>query len=203
MTSVPVFIQPNSEQDCLLGSNVLPALGISVVRANGHPLIASPIRLEENETLSVNLVQATTLPGLNGCFAKAKVGIEGLGEACLLFEPDHKTLGDSGVSAFETLVSVDSSGYAVIPLHNYQGNCVTLSEGSPLGLVRQCEISESSQLPVREVPDYEHGIEALVGVVSEDPHRFEKLVELLSISPGKLSLDQMQELRSLLHDYIF
>ena len=42
------------------------------------------------------LVQATTLPGLNGCFAKAKVGIEGLGEACLLFEPDHKTLGDSG-----------------------------------------------------------------------------------------------------------
>ena len=71
------------------------------------------------------LVQATTLPGLNGCFAKAKVGIEGLGEACLLFEPDHKTLGDSGVSVFESLVSVDSSGYAVIPLHNYQGNCVT------------------------------------------------------------------------------
>ena len=56
-------------------------------------------------------------------------------------------------------------------------------------------------MPVREVPDYEHGIEALVGVVSEDPHRFEKLIELLSISPGKLSLDQMQELRSLLHDY--
>ena len=51
VTSVPVFIQPNSEQDCLLGSYVLPALGISVVRANGHPLIASPNRLGENETL--------------------------------------------------------------------------------------------------------------------------------------------------------
>ena len=25
VTSVPVFIQPDSEQDCLLGSNVLPA----------------------------------------------------------------------------------------------------------------------------------------------------------------------------------
>ena len=38
-TSVPAFIKPDSEQECLLGSNVLPALGISVVRANGQPLV--------------------------------------------------------------------------------------------------------------------------------------------------------------------
>ena len=30
-TTVPVFVQPDSEQECLLGSNVLPALGISIV----------------------------------------------------------------------------------------------------------------------------------------------------------------------------
>ena len=128
VTSVPVFIQPDSEQDCLLGSNVLPALGISVVRANGHPLIASSKVLGQNETVGVNLVQATTLPGLNGCFAKAKIDMTGLEDACLLFEPDHKALGDSGVSAFESLISVDSNGYAVVPIHNYQGNCVTLKE---------------------------------------------------------------------------
>ena len=101
MTSVPVFIQPDSEQDCLLGSNVLPALGISVVRANGHPLIASSKVLGQNETVGVNLVQATTLPGLNGCFAKAKIDMTGLEDACLLFEPDHKALGDSGVIVYK------------------------------------------------------------------------------------------------------
>ena len=182
VTSVPVFIQPDSEQDCLLGSNVLPALGISVVRANGHLLIASSKVLGQNETVGVNLVQATTLPGLNGCFAKVKIDMTGLEDACLLFEPDHKALGDSGVSAFESLISVDSNGYAVVPIHNYQGNCVTLNEGSPLGLVRRCETSGCSQLPVRDVPDYEHGSGALVGAVSEDIDRFEKLVEVLGIS---------------------
>ena len=39
-----------------------------------------------------------------------------------------------------------------------------------------------------------------MGTVSEDIVRFEKLVEVLGISPGKLSPDQMQELKSLLHD---
>ena len=38
-TTVPAFVQPDSEQECRLGSNVLPALGISVLRANGQPLI--------------------------------------------------------------------------------------------------------------------------------------------------------------------
>ena len=45
VTSVPIFIQPDSEQDCLLGSNVLPALGISVVRVTGEPMIASQMVL--------------------------------------------------------------------------------------------------------------------------------------------------------------
>ena len=32
-------MQPDSEQQCLLGMNVLPALGLSIRRANGEPLI--------------------------------------------------------------------------------------------------------------------------------------------------------------------
>ena len=36
---VPVFVQPFSEQECLLGMNVLPALGLVITRANGEPLI--------------------------------------------------------------------------------------------------------------------------------------------------------------------
>lgn len=37
----PVFVQPDSEQKCLLGSNVLHAMGITVTRANGEPLTAA------------------------------------------------------------------------------------------------------------------------------------------------------------------
>ena len=34
----PVFIQPHSEQDCLLGSNVLGPLGVTVRRASGETI---------------------------------------------------------------------------------------------------------------------------------------------------------------------
>ena len=199
VTSVPVFT--GSEQDCLFGSNALPALGISVVRTNGQPLVASSKVMGENETKSVNLVQTTTLPGLNGYFAKAKVDIAEVEGACLLFEPDHKALDGSGISAFESLISVDRDGYAIIPLHNYQGNCVTLNEGSLLGLVRRCEGPDCGQSQVLGSHGYECGGGALVGAVSEDTGHFEKLVEVLGISTDKLSPDQMLGLMGLLGEY--
>ena len=64
MTFVPVFIQPGSEQNCLLRSNVLPSLGVSVLRTNGQPLMVFLKTPGECGTAGVNLVQATTLPGL-------------------------------------------------------------------------------------------------------------------------------------------
>ena len=36
---IPVFVQPFSEQECLLGMNGFPALGLVIIRANGEPLI--------------------------------------------------------------------------------------------------------------------------------------------------------------------
>ena len=73
-TTVPVFVQPNSEQECLLGSNVLPSLGITVTHANGKPL---PAAIEGNVTpVHVNLVQATAIPGMKGCYVKAQIDTE-------------------------------------------------------------------------------------------------------------------------------
>ena len=37
---IPTFIQPDSEQDCLLGANALPLLGITVSRSNGDIIMA-------------------------------------------------------------------------------------------------------------------------------------------------------------------
>ena len=67
-TTVPVFVRPDSEQECLLGSNVLTALGISLVRANGQKLAAS---VESGiEPAHVNLVQSVSIPGQKGRFVK-------------------------------------------------------------------------------------------------------------------------------------
>jgi hypothetical protein len=38
--SVPAFVQPDSEQACLLGMNALPLLGIQVLHHDGEPILA-------------------------------------------------------------------------------------------------------------------------------------------------------------------
>ena len=126
--SVPVFVQPNSEQECLLGSNVLPTLGVSVVRANVHPVTINPRPLEN---YSANLIQATTLQRLNGYLARAKVGVSMPEMPAFCLNP----LNQSGVTAFESVITLDRGGHAMVPLQNYQCTCVTLHKGSQLGLV--------------------------------------------------------------------
>ena len=37
--TVLVFVQPDSEQPCLLGMNAIPSLGITVLRCNGEPIL--------------------------------------------------------------------------------------------------------------------------------------------------------------------
>ena len=67
---VPVFIQPCSEQNCLLGSNVLSLLGVTVQRANGEVIGTST---RQAEAVTVRLVQAVRLPRKTSIFAEAKV----------------------------------------------------------------------------------------------------------------------------------
>ena len=50
-TSVPIFVQPDSEQPCLLGMNVISTLGIKILRSNGKPLMEQPI--DPGNTLTV------------------------------------------------------------------------------------------------------------------------------------------------------
>ena len=121
-----------------------------------------------------------------------------------MFEPNNQALAVSGITAFESLVSFDQEGYAVIPLHNYHGSCVTLNGGISLGLVRECEAPTCS-LPLTQdvwfIPEDVCDSEALVESFHEDTGRFERLLEVLGISPNKLTPDQMLALKDLLHDY--
>ena len=94
-TTVPVFVQPDSEQECLLRSNVLPALGISVVRANGQKLTASIEN--EAEPDYINLVQSVTIPSQKDRFVKGQIEGDPSKSEHLLFEPKHESLEPLGL----------------------------------------------------------------------------------------------------------
>ncbi len=68
--TVPVFIQPDSEQPCLLGMNSLLPLGVQV---DGKPLLKLRQSKAEEKMLKVNLVSALTLPCQKGRIVEAKL----------------------------------------------------------------------------------------------------------------------------------
>ena len=65
--SVPAFVQPDSDQACLLGINAIPLIGISVLQSDGKPVLShflsSP---SEPEVATVSLVESVTLPSQKG-----------------------------------------------------------------------------------------------------------------------------------------
>ena len=196
-TTIPVFVQPDSEQECLLGSNVLPSLGITVSRVHGEPLTASVG--SESKPAQVNLVQATAIPGMKGCYVKAHVNQEQCRGDEVLFEPESKSLESLGVSALESLVCVDRDGHMLIPIHNYQGVCVKLSERMQLGAVRACKIPDL----VKEVPlpnEMEKSTCARVSIDNDNPERFHKLLKALDLPESKYSPEEMTKLKGLLKE---
>ena len=141
-TVVPVFVQPESAQQCLLGMNVLPALGLTMCRANGEPLIT---RVGDDSVVSyVRLVQSSTVPSLKGCFLRVEVAdaLPKLGGGdCppVLFEPCKDVLEPMGLCMLESLVAVDGEGFALVPVENCGGEGVHLGEGMEVGTVRCVE----------------------------------------------------------------
>lgn len=92
--TVPTFIQPDSEQPCLIGMNVIPFLGITVRRANGKPLHAVI-----EQAAQVRLVQTITVSGQKGRVVEVQVDNETSAEEQFLFEPEHQRLSELGIWA--------------------------------------------------------------------------------------------------------
>ena len=193
----PVFVQPDSEQECLLGSNVLSAIGIAVTCANGEPLTASTTD-EPPETVHVNLVQAATIPGMKGCYVRAQIDKGNCKGQELLFEPAHDKLEPLGVSALESLISVDSEGLAVIPIHNFQGVCVKLDPGMEIGAVRRCALPDVVKVDVEPVHEGNEADCAHVKALRDDSQRCSKLIKALNLPASKLNSGEMDKLKALL-----
>ena len=195
--TVPVFIQPNSEQACLLGTNALFALGVSVSRANGEPLKSCG-----GPQAQVRLIQAATIPSMKGRIVKACVSDGYFPNEQVLFEPRHEALEPLGLNAQESLVTV-SDGIALIPLKNYQGVSVKLDEGTPLGMVQQCEPVCQVLTEPRERPSLSGsqsgGLCAHVKALPNTPERYQRLLEALEL-PDQLGDDELKQLKELLRE---
>ena len=137
--TVPTFIQPESEQRCLIGMNVIPFLGITVRRANGRPLHA----VVEHEA-QVRLVQSVVIPGQKGRMVEACVEGNTCGKE-FLFQPEPRTLQELGVWTQKSLISVQTDGRTLIPVQNFQGMPLKFDKGIQLGIASQCELSVSEE----------------------------------------------------------
>ena len=71
-TYAPVFVQPDSDIQCLLGMNVIPSLGIWVKRANGE-VMTEPTAPEPSAETKVYLIQSTRIQGRMALFKKLRL----------------------------------------------------------------------------------------------------------------------------------
>ena len=199
-TTVPVFVQPDSEQECLLGSNVLPALGISLVRANGQKFTASIEN--EAEPAHINLVQSVTIPGQKGRFVKGRIEGDPSKLEHLLFEPKYESLEPLGLCTQESILTVHSDGSVLIPLQNFQGMPVRLERGAELGVARQCNLPDQVNIDVPQTVDselpHDHSRCATVKALVNSPERLEKLLKALDLPVDKLNPVELEKLKEVL-----
>ena len=110
-----VFIQPNSSQDCLLGTNACVPLGLHFLDSKGKPLQAfSGLKSDTGSEKQgakplmscVSLIEASTIPSRKCKLLSAKVsGQHSPGEQ-FLFEPQGSKLQSLGLSTLDSLVTL-------------------------------------------------------------------------------------------------
>ena len=110
--------------------NIAPALGLKFLDANRLPLK----ELSQEQTMvMVCLTKASTLFGRKGRFLDAKVDSIVKPGTEILFEPNAEPLRALGLSAQESLLSVQKDGTVLIPLQNFKQNTVNIEAGFELG----------------------------------------------------------------------
>ena len=183
---VPMFVQPQSDQECLLGMNVIPKLGIQLLRADGTSLCAESKKSCSDHNI-VCLVQASTLPSRKGRFVDAIAPQSEFapGEE-VLFEPDTDLLCKLGLSSSDSLLTVGTDGKLLIPLENLQPSCVGVEKDSIIGHVMSVKSTPTSKErdSVNNIP--------------VDESRRQRLKPVLNVPKDGLDESQKQQLTQFL-----
>ena len=138
--TVPVFVQPDSAQECLLGMNVLPQLGIKIHRANGKSLQQVGGTPEKAE---VRLVHSVVIPSHHAKLVTAQVEVPLKKGDQMVFEPNLNRMQVYGVIAPESLVTLQSEGHILLPLENDEGLDARLDRNTPIGHVEKYDLCDS------------------------------------------------------------
>ena len=193
---VPVFVQPDSSQACLLGNNVLMHLGVKVQRANGDPV--KLVGGEVNQS-QVRLVQAVSVPSGKAKFVEAKLDVPLVEGEELVFEPCAETFDRHALVAPEALVTLHSDGKILVPVENHEALTVRLESDTVLGqVVRPSKAAD----PVVSSGQTGQSLRVEAKVDSTVEERQRKLIEVLGLKPGigGLTIDQFEQLKKLLEE---
>ena len=145
---VPVFIQPDSSQSCLLGMNAAQPLGLLFLDGTGKPLrttlehVPGSEPVPKQKSACVSLIHATTIPSHGGRFLKAQVAGECRPGNQFVFEPQKETLEPLGLSGVESLITMHEEGTVLIPVQNLCESKVIVPDGVELGRVEPFDESE-------------------------------------------------------------
>ena len=197
--SVPVFVQPNSSQICLLGMNAIPHLGIKVTRANGEVLCDQPegdLRIAR-----VSLLSAVSIPSNRGCCLEAKVD-NVPGGTDILFEPKHEVLKGFGVSMQESLLSTRGDGTVLIPIENFQVLPAKLAKGIDIGVASVITLDSSVAHYMKPHRVESHGENSTCCVVETDGKRFKTICSELKLEgSGYLTASETDIAKTVLSSY--
>lgn len=212
-----VFVQPNSDIPCLLGMNVIPSLGIQVVRANGTLMLEAIEKCQSSTNRAVEtsqppdnpaversehsesparvyLIQPVRVPGRKGMVVEAQAELEGVSKyGHFLFEPDQESLAGLGLMSFDSLFTGRDT--LTVPLENHLSVAVDLDRGCCIGTVTFVPEKElkSVNLPQEENTNQKAEVNQLTGTTRE-----EAILERLGLQQGDLTKDQFHQLEELI-----
>ena len=205
--NVLVFVQPDSEQSCLLGMNAISSLGMHVVCSTGEALL--PASQDEPLVATVNLLSSIAIPSQSGCVVKAQLSQSNAGMSDLLFEPCHNLLAPLGVSAHESVLSRCGDHTVLVPMENHQGVTVHLEPGTQLGVVKPVQVERDMRLVDQLVlsdmrpldPPQTSICTAHVKAVKATPECCRKLSAALNLPAVELARDESPMLEALVCEF--
>lgn len=196
---VPVIVQPDSEQACLLGTNATSLLGLKFLRANNKPLRTAT---EPRESVTrVRLVRTISVPSQASKIVKAEIeSIDRKGEHCV-FEPDVDVVASSGLSIPETVLTIGEKGKGYVPLQNLQNTRVKLHRGAELGVIEPFIASPPNDNATHTSGESQHVESSCAKVTIDemfDDERNRKLLKALKLSQGDLTNNQFNDLKAVM-----
>ena len=200
-------VQKGAPVDLLLGTDVLPHLGISLVQSEGEgrttDLLNTPETLKPDpsvEVATVKLLHATRLPARHSKLVRVKTTERGDKNITSMFEPELKTLREKGLTMTDAVVKVGEKGEVTLVITNQGLEAIELSEGEVLGKLEPVTlVKQSSKLLTRKEDTSDSKIAAIDA--RDKREREEQLLSALSLDSVQLGSSEHQQLQALVTEF--